>query len=238
MELKGKTVIVTGASRGIGKEIALSLGKEGMNVVLAARNEGELNALQQELEGLGAKALAVPTNIAEEEEVSRLFEKTMEAFGQVDVVINNAGLGFFKPVEELTAREWDLVMEVNVKGTFLLTKAVIPHMKSKKSGLIINIASDVSKRTFANGSLYCASKYAQHAFAESVRKEVISHGIKVSNIYPGMVDSTFGDSEQGADYKKEWLQPQDIAKAILYILQAPNYVVIDELMLHPTVQEW
>ncbi|MGB0525902.1 MAG: SDR family oxidoreductase [Flammeovirgaceae bacterium] len=238
MELKGKTAIVTGASRGIGKEIALTLGRHGMNVVLAARSEAGLKIVQGELNEMGVKSLVVPTDIAEERDVNRLFTRAVGAFSQIDVVINNAGLGVFKPVEEINASEWDTVMRVNVRGTFLLTKAVIPYMKKRKQGVIINIASDVSKRTFANGSVYCASKYAQHAFAESVRKEVVQQGIKVSNIYPGTVDSSFADSEQGADYKKDWLQPSDIANAVVYVLQAPSHVVIDEIMLHPVVQEW
>lgn len=238
MKLKGKTAIVTGASRGIGKEIALTLGRKGMNVVLAARSESSLKKTKAEIEQLGVKALAVSTDISEERDVTRLFAKTIEEFSQIDVVVNNAGLGIFKPVEDIKASEWDSIMRVNVRGTFLLTKAVIPYMKKRKKGTIINIASDVSKRTFANGSAYCASKYAQHAFAESVRKEVVTQGIKVSNIYPGMVDTYFGETEQGAKYKKEWLQPEDIANAVVYILQAPKHVVIDELMLHPTIQEW
>ena len=238
MSLTGKTAIVTGASRGIGKEIALTLGKAGMNIVLAARNKADLEQLTQELTALGAKSLAVATDISQEAAVNELFNQAVATFGQVDVAINNAGMGVFKPVEELSVSEWDNMMEVNVRGTFLLTKAAIPHMKERKSGTIINVASDVSKRTFANGSAYCASKYAQHAFAEAVRKEVVQEGIKVSTIYPGLVDTYFGETEQGTDEKQAWLKPKDIANAVAYILQAPDYVVIDELTLHPTVQEW
>lgn len=238
MSLTGKTAIVTGASRGIGKEIAIRLGNEGMNIVLAARSLTDLEKVQQELNKLNIKSLAVATDISKEEEVTHLFDKAVSTFGQVDVAINNAGMGVFKPVEELSVTEWDKMMEVNVRGTFLLTKAVIPHMKQRKSGTIINVASDVSKRTFPNGSAYCASKYAQHAFADAVRKEVLPAGLKVSSIYPGLVDTYFGETEQGTDEKQEWLKPKDIANAVAYILQAPDYVVIDEITIHPTMQTW
>ncbi|MFT5914608.1 MAG: NADP-dependent 3-hydroxy acid dehydrogenase YdfG [Flammeovirgaceae bacterium] len=238
MKLKNKTAIITGASRGIGKEVAIQLAKKGVNTVLVARGKEDLKKLRNTITKLGAETLIVPADISEEQEVEKVMKKAIKRFGKVDIIINNAGIGVFKPVEEIETKEWDDVMQVNVRGTFLLTKAVIPAMKKRKQSWIINIASDVSKRTFANGSVYCASKYAQHAFAESVRKEVSSFGIKVSNIYPGLVDTYFGDTQQGIDEKKDWLKPKDIAKAVLYILDAPNYTVIDEIMLHPTVQEW
>jgi NADP-dependent 3-hydroxy acid dehydrogenase YdfG len=238
MKFKNKTVIVTGASRGIGKEVAIQLAKKGANTVLVARGKDDLKKLLNIITKMGAETMIVPADVSEEKEVEKVMKKAIKRFGKVDIVINNAGIGDFKPEEEVEDKERDDVMRVNVRGTFLLTKAVIPAMKKRKQGWIINIASDVSKRTFANGSVYCASKYAQHAFAESVRKEVSSFGIKVSNIYPGLVDTCFGDTKQGIKEKKDWLKPKEIAKAVLYILDAPDYAVIDEIMLHPTVQEW
>jgi NADP-dependent 3-hydroxy acid dehydrogenase YdfG len=129
-------------------------------------------------------------------------------------------------------------MDTNVKGSFLMCRAAIPHMKEQGSGHIINIASDVAKRTFSGGSLYCASKYAQDAFSASLRKELRSHGIKVSVVYSGLVDSSFHAEPQGATSHRGWLRNEDMARSIAFIAAQPAHVVIDELMIHPLSQEY
>jgi NADP-dependent 3-hydroxy acid dehydrogenase YdfG len=195
--MEKKVAIVSGASRGIGREVSAHLSNRGYSVMLLARNEEEIHTLEVELDAAGGMAKAFVTDIRE-----------------------------------------DTVMEVNVKGSFLLTKAVLPGMKAAGKGHIVAIASDVSKRTFAHGSLYCASKYAQHAYFESVRREVRSLGIKVSVIYPGLVDTYFHPGAPGQPQRATYLQPRDIADAVGYIVGAPDHVLIDELMLHPMSQEW
>ncbi|MFM2360626.1 MAG: hypothetical protein RLY16_2619, partial [Bacteroidota bacterium] len=159
-------------------------------------------------------------------------------FGRIDVVVNNAGFGIFKPAAEITADEWDQIFATNAKGTFLVSKAAIPFMKAQGAGHIINIASDVAKRTFANGSLYCASKYAQDAFSMALRKEVRSLGIKVSVVYSGLVDSYFHADPQGDASHETWLKNEDMANAISFIIEQPAHVVIDELMIHPLSQDY
>lgn len=230
--------IISGASRGIGRAIATRLAQHGHFVILLARNAEELNELELSIDESGGKALAIPLDIADENQVNEAVAQVLRDFGRIDCVINNAGIGVFKPSEELTLAEWERIMDVNVKGSFLLTKAALPAMKKAGSGHIIGIASDVSKRTFPNGSLYCASKYAQDAFFSSLRKEVRAQGIKVSVVYPGLVDTYFHDQNPGQPHRADYLHPTDIASAVSYILDAPKHVVIDELMIHPMVQEY
>jgi NADP-dependent 3-hydroxy acid dehydrogenase YdfG len=230
--------IISGASRGIGRAIATRLARENHFVILLARNNEEISELELEIDSAGGKALSFAVDISNEKQVNEVVEQAMRDFGHIDNVINNAGIGIFKKAENLSEEDWTRVMDVNVKGSFLLSKAVLPHMKAAGKGHIVGIASDVSKRTFADGSLYCASKYAQHAFFEALRREVRSKGIKVSVIYPGLVDTYFHEGDPGQPHRAQYLQPHDIADAVSYVINAPHHVIIDELMLHPMVQEW
>lgn len=233
-----KISIISGASRGIGRAISLRLAHEGHFVVVLARNAEEIGELEHEIDEAGGKALSFVCDISDEQQVADAIAEVMRDFKRIDCLINNAGIGVFKPAEDISAEDWDRVMDINVKGSFLLTRAVLPHMKAAGSGHIVAIASDVSKRTFATGSLYTASKYAQHAFFESLRREVRSLGIKVSVVYPGLVDTWFHEGAPGQPHRAQYLQAEDIANAVSYILHAPPHVLIDELMIHPMSQEW
>ncbi|MEO6758372.1 MAG: SDR family oxidoreductase [Saprospiraceae bacterium] len=236
--MEKKVTVISGASRGIGRAIATKLAREGHFVVLLARNAEEITELEFEIDQTGGKAMALAVDIRDEAQVIAVMQKVIHQFGRIDVLINNAGIGIFKPVDDFSSDDWDQVMDVNVKGSFLLSKAALPHMKAAGQGHIIGIASDVSKRTFAHGGLYTASKYAQHAFFESLRREVRALGIKVSVVYPGLVDTYFHEGDPGQPERAQYLTPQDIAAAVSYILQAPPHVLVDELMIHPMMQEW
>ncbi len=236
--LKGKVVIITGASKGIGRALSLQLASQGARLALLARSEKELWEVQKMAESVGGKCLAFKGDIAEESFVNEAVAATVKEYGTVDFVINNAGFGVFKPSDEINAAEWDSVFATNVKGTFLVSNAVIPVMKKNKSGHIINIASDVAKRVFAGGSLYCASKYAQDAYSMAIRKELRPHNIKVSVVYSGLVDSSFHADPEGHSSHNWWLKNEDMANAIIYIASQPAHVVIDELMIHPLAQEY
>lgn len=231
-------IFITGASRGIGRATALFFAKKGFHVILAARNEQDLIAVCQEIIDLGGTAIYFICDVANEVQVAFAIQETIKQVGKIDVLVNNAGMGIFKALENITLSEWEQVMDINCKGTFLCCKAVLPHMKMQQNGHIIVIASDVSKRTFANGTLYCASKFAQDAFTSALRKEVRISGIKVTIIYPGLTDTYFNGNEQGAERTKNWLKAEDIAEAIYYAVSAPKQVVIDEIMLHPKTQEY
>jgi NADP-dependent 3-hydroxy acid dehydrogenase YdfG len=232
-----KTCLITGASKGIGRATAIKLAHEGYNLSLMARDLDALEELARELSSFQVEVITLQTNLQKEQDILRGLKATYAQFGHIDVLINNAGLGHFHSAENLTAEQWDEVMSVNVRSGFLLSKEAIPGMKKAGGGHIVAVASDVSKRTFPRGSAYCASKYAQDAFFSSLRKEVREHNIKVSTIYPGLVDTPFHSANPDAD-GREWLKAEDVADAIVYILKAPKHVVIDELMIHPMCQEY
>ena len=233
-DLTNQVVIVSGASRGIGKAIALLLALQGAKVVAVARSEQELSDLTSKTQGLSLIA-----DVSDETDADYVVQETLRRFGRLDVLVCNAGVGSFAELERFEAAEWDRIFDTNVKGTFLLCKAAVPHFKAQKRGHIVGITSDVAKRTFAHGTAYGASKFAQDAVLASLRKEVRPHGIKVSTIYPGLVDTYFNDTTPGsAEAEKTHLRPIDIAQAVRYVLEAPAHVVVDELMLHPLTQEW
>lgn len=233
-----QTAIITGASRGIGRAIALELAQQNIRVILIARNANELAELQKQIEQEGGQADFYALDISQAAEVKQTVDQILEKHAQVNYLINNAGVGSFQDFEAFDEAEWDRIMDINLKGTFMLTKTLVGHMKAQKQGHIVTIASDVSKRTFPQGSVYCASKYAQEALMSALRKEVRSFGIKVSVVYPGMVATHFGGSQPDEPEKALWLKPQDIAQSVSYILNAPAHVVVDELMIHPLVQDY
>ncbi|RYC71801.1 MULTISPECIES: SDR family oxidoreductase [Spirosoma] len=234
MTVENKTIILSGASRGIGRATALLLAKNGANVVVTARNADDLKTLEAE----HANIVAVAGDVASEADMAAVVQTALDRFGRIDVVINNAGYGVFKNVDELTVEEWDALMATNVKGTFVLTKAALPTLKAQGSGHIVIVASDVAKRTFAGGSLYTASKYAQEAFMGALRKEVRPFGIKVSGVYSGLVDSHFHAKGHGHETSTNWLKNEDMAESMLFIISRPAHVVIDEFMVHPLEQEY
>ena len=233
-DLTDQVAIVTGASRGIGKAIALLLALQGAKVVAVSRSADELHDLTLKTQGL-----SIVADVADDEDAAHVIAETLRQFQRLDILVCNAGVGSFNELENFTATEWDRIFSTNVRGTFLPCKYAVPHFKKQKKGHIVGIASDVSKRTFEHGTAYGASKFAQDAVLASLRKEVRPHGIKVSTIYPGLVDTYFNDTTPGQlQNEKTHLRPADVAQAVRYVLEAPPHVVIDELMLHPLTQEW
>lgn len=235
--LKDKVVIVTGGTRGAGKAIAIRLASEGAKLSIIGSSE-QIHETAEELKESGIDVLGIQADVSKEDQVKEAFKKTLDQFGQVDILINNAGLGFFKLTEETTIDEWKKVFDVNVQGVFLCTKEILPHMKEKKAGTIITISSDVGRRTIANGAAYTASKYAVQGFIGSVAQEVQEYGIRVGTINPGAIDTYFADSKPGEAHKEDWLKVNDIAEAVTYMASAPKHMVVDEIMLHPLSQEY
>lgn len=236
--LNNKTIILTGASKGIGKALAINLATQGVNLVLVARSQSELAEVKNQVEQAGSNCLIFAGDVSNESLVNKVVSETLATFGQIDFMINNAGFGVFKRASDISSEEWDSIYDTNVKGTFLFSKAVLTSMKEAKSGHIINVASDVAKRVFDGGSLYCSSKYAQDAFSMALRKEVREYGIKVSVIYSGLVDSMFHTDPQGDESHTDWLKVEDMSNAISYVMNQPKHVVIDELMIHPLSQDY
>jgi NADP-dependent 3-hydroxy acid dehydrogenase YdfG len=228
--LADKVAVVTGASRGIGRALSLKLAAEGVRTYAGARNMDELRSLEREAEGI----YALPLDVREPESV-RAFAEAVLSEHDVDIVVNNAGVGTFAPIEELTLEEWDRVFEVNVRGTFLVTQAFLPSVRAQR-GHIVNVTSDVSARTFANGSLYTASKHAQRAFTRALQMEVEGDGVRVTEVRPGVVATYFdGSGPQAVDERA--LAPEDVADAIFYALSRPPRMRLDELHFHPMGQK-
>ncbi|MFK7969424.1 MAG: SDR family oxidoreductase [Bacteroidia bacterium] len=234
-KIKKPVAIITGASRGIGAATALRLAEQGYQTVLVARKTTDLQALAATLPG---ESFICGGSVTDEAFIEKIVSQTIKLYGRIDLVVLNAGVGSFGEIEKTSAQDYDRMMEVNVKGSFLLTKAVTPFLKEQKSGTFIFITSDVATRTFAGGSIYCASKYAQHALSDALRKEVRPFGIRVGAIYPGLTATNFADSDPHDTSKAGWLKPNDIADAISYIAEAPAHVSIDSIMLHPMEQDW
>lgn len=236
--LKDQVAIVTGASRGIGKEIALKLANEGAKLTLVGSSQDIVESAK-DLNSQGyANVIAVQADVANEEDMNRVVQSTLDQYGQIDILVNNAGIGFFKLTEEVSLDEWKKVFEVNVQGVFLGAKVVIPHMKERKSGTIITISSDVGRYTIPNGAAYTSTKYAVQGFSGSLAQEVRDFGIRVGTVNPGMVDTYFANSTQGLPEKEEWLKVEDIANAVVYMASAPKHMLIDEIVLHPLVQKY
>ena len=236
MNIQQKVAIITGASRGIGKEIAWSLTKEGVRLVLVARSVTELQEVALTIKQAGGTAIGIQADVSDEKAVDMVINHTLRQYGQVDFLINNAGIGVFKPAENVQVSEWERMMDVNAKGSFLMCKAALKDMKKRGAGHIVIIASHASRQTFEMGSVYCASKYAQNAFASALRKEVRKYNVKVSSIYPGVVDTYFNNSQWVDSSKKDWLKPKDVADTVTYVLKAPAHVAIDELVINPISQ--
>lgn len=238
MKLQNKVAIITGASRGIGKAIANVFAREGVDLALAARNEADLDRVAETIRETGRECLAIPTDVSRESDVKEAVSQTLDYFGKIDILVNNAGVGLFKPIRDTKWEEWNRVISINLTGTFLFTREVLNTMIERGQGQIINISSDVGKRTIPKGAAYCASKFGVHVFSEVLAKEVRKLGIKVGVISPGMTDTFFNDTKQGDPDKKGWLLAEDVAEAALYMASRPRHALIDEIEIHPIIQEY
>jgi meso-butanediol dehydrogenase/(S,S)-butanediol dehydrogenase/diacetyl reductase len=193
MKLEGKTALVTGGNRGIGRGIALSLSKEGANVVVVARDITKSQEVVEEIKKQGSKAIAIKADITKWDQVQAMVKQTLDEFGQIDISVHNAGVVSAAPVDELEEETFDHVMDVNIKGTFFCCKAVIPYMKQQGCGKIINVSSVAGKTGIPNLAHYCASKFAVIGFTNALAKELAKDNITVNTICPGIVRTDMWD---------------------------------------------
>jgi NADP-dependent 3-hydroxy acid dehydrogenase YdfG len=222
--------IVTGASQGIGRAIARHLVAEGYHVALGARHAAPLEELAREL----GEAIAVPTDVTTPSDVTRLVATTLERWGRVDLLVNNAGTAHVASVEETTLDDFDRVMAVNVRGAFLCTRAVLPIMRNISTGHIINVMSVAAKRAFPNWGAYCASKFALDGLMRALAEELKGTGIRVTALYPGATDTDLWDEIGLGDVGRGGMvRPEDVAAAVAFAVAQPARARVAEIVIEP-----
>lgn len=230
-KLAGKTALITGATAGIGKASALALAQESANLILVARRQERLSKMEAAVEQAGGNAVSVAGDAREEETALRAVATATEAFGSLDILINNVGVGNYKNLVETSAKEYDELMDTNVRSTFLFTRHAVPVMLDQGSGIILMISSMAGIYGFAGEAVYCATKFAQVGFAQALDRELRPHGIKVGVICPGGVKTEFalgkGRTEQSVA-ESGMLDPEDVAGAVLLACtQSPRSRIIE-----------
>ncbi len=231
--------IVTGSSSGIGEAIARELAHAGGKVMLAARREDRLQELATELGDGVAYHVTDVTNV---EQTRALVAATIEKFGQVDVLINNAGVMPVSPLLDLKVDDWNKAIDVNIRGVLHGIAAVLPHLMERGSGHVINIGSVASLHVFPNFGVYCGTKFAVKAISEALRKETLGK-VRVTTIYPGAVESELitasNDQQMGQQIEERFsfISPTAISRAVLYAIEQPNDVSVNEIVVRPSDQE-
>jgi 3-oxoacyl-[acyl-carrier protein] reductase len=233
-KLSGKTVLITGASSGIGWASALALAGEGANLVLTARREERLDALKRSTQEASGKAISLTGDAREEETARQAVDLAVKTFGSLDILINNVGVGNYKNLADTSAEDYDEMMDTNMRSTFLFTRYAVPVMIQQGAGTILMISSMAGIYGFGGEAVYCATKFAQVGFAQGLDKELRPHGIKVGVICPGGVKTEFalgkGRTEQGVS-ASGMLEPEDVAGVVLMACtQSPQSRIIEVQM--------
>jgi len=247
--------IVTGASSGIGYATSLALSKRGMRVAVGARRVDRLQRLENQIvnnrDGVRTKGyqeifMQKKLDVTSKLDCDSFVDAVIRKWGRIDILVNNAGLMPLSYFKNCKVKEWEQMIDVNIRGVLYCTSAVIPYMIDKKSGHIVNVSSVAGRIVFAGGSIYCATKHAIIAFSEGLRKELSpEYNIRVTCVEPGAVatelletitDESMSEFIEGSK-NMERLQSEDIASAILYAIQAPNHVNVNEILIRPTAQE-
>lgn len=243
--IAGKTVVITGASSGMGAAAARHLAAKGAAVVLGARRTDRIEALVAEITEAGGKAIALATDVTKREDLLRLVDVAVDTYGRVDVIINNAGVMPLSPLERVKVDEWDQMIDVNLKGVLYGIAAALPHMIAQKSGHIINVSSVAGHKLFGGSAVYSATKFAVRAMSEGLRQEMAPHNIRTTIISPGAVKTELLDhisetdvQKANQDYVAEIGVPAEtLARLVAFAINEPEGVGINEILFRPTAQE-
>ena len=243
--IEGKVVVITGASSGLGEATARLLSAQGASVVLGARRIDRLRVLADELSRRGGKALAVPTDVIQCDQVKRLVDAAVQTYRRIDVMINNAGLMPQALLERLKIDEWNRMIDVNIKGVLYGIAAALPHMKQQKAGHFINVSSVAGHRVGPGFAVYAATKYAVRALSEGLRQEVKPYNIRTTVISPGAVATELPNSvtdPQAAErirkfYAEVAIPAESFAQAVAFAMSQPEEVDVNEILFRPTRQE-
>ncbi|GAS83154.1 SDR family oxidoreductase [Paenibacillus amylolyticus] len=242
--IQGKVIIVTGASSGIGEATAKELALKGAKLVLAARREDRLKTLQQEIQKNAGKAIYKVTDVSSQEDMKALANYAIQEFGQIDVMVNNAGIMPLSPISELKVDEWDNMVDVNIKGVLYGIAAVLPTMRERKEGHIINVSSIAGHLVFPASAVYSGTKFAVRAITEGLRIEEHSNRIRTTIISPGSIATELTEGISGEELKSAInknmniaIEPASIARAIAFAIEQPADVAVNEMIVRPTVQQ-
>jgi NADP-dependent 3-hydroxy acid dehydrogenase YdfG len=234
-----KIVLITGASSGIGEAVAQELSRAGHVVVVGARRTDRLHDLVSRIEASGGVARAHPLDVTSRDDFARVVSATLEEFGRVDVIVNNAGVMPLSPLRALKVSEWDQMVDVNIKGVLNGIAAVLPHMEARGTGHVINIASIGAHRVSPTAAVYCATKYAVWAISDGLRQEtdrlrvtVISPGVVTSELAETISDGTARNAMK--EFRKIAIEPDAISRAVLYAIEQPSDVDVSEIIVRPT----
>ncbi|WP_414496522.1 SDR family oxidoreductase [Stenotrophomonas maltophilia] len=234
-----RTILITGASSGIGAGIARTLAQPGARLVLGARRVDRLQALADELRGQGAQVLVQALDVTQRAQVEAFAAAALAEFGSIDVIVNNAGVMPLSPMASLKVDEWDRMIDVNIRGVLHGIAAVLPHMQARGQGQVINIASIGALSVVPTAAVYCATKYAVRAISEGLRQE--HRELRVTCIHPGVVESELADTitdpvaaEAMVQYRAIALQPDAIGRAVRFAIEQPSDVDVNEIVVRPT----
>jgi 3-oxoacyl-[acyl-carrier protein] reductase len=229
--IKGKNILVTGASRGIGKAISKAVSAAGANLIMAARDKNALSNLKEEITSKNGKAIYLPTDLASEEDIKTLFKKIEKDYGTLDVLINNAGFVIPGKLVDFSIKDFDSLIDVNLRAVYLCCQHALKLMLPKGSGYIINISSVVGFKGYPNQTAYTASKHGVVGLSKALSAEVQKSGIRVSLVHPGGVDTDLvGKARPDLD-KSVLMQTEDIAQTVMYLLSLPERAMVDEIYI-------
>lgn len=244
-DIAGKIIVITGASSGLGEATARLLADRGASLVLGARRRDRIQSLARELTASGGKAIAVTTDVTDRTQVKTLVDTTVETYGRVDVMINNAGLMPQAPLDRFKVDEWDRMIDVNLKGVLYGIAAALPHMQQQKSGHFVNVSSVAGHKVGPGFAVYAATKFAVRALSEGLRIEVKPYNIRTTVISPGAVATELPNSITDADtaakvgnfYANVAIPADSFARAVAFAISQPEDVDINEILFRPTRQE-
>jgi 3-oxoacyl-[acyl-carrier protein] reductase len=238
VDMEGKVAIITGGGTGIGRAIAMALAYAGTHVVVCGRRAGRLDAVVNEIRAIGAAGIGVTADVSSEEDVQRVVGRAMESFNRVDILVNNAGISDGAFIHELTPDTWDLMMATNLRGAFLMTRAVLPGMRAQRAGHIITISSESGIEYYQGDAAYGTSKHALNAFAEYIQRENQEFNIRVNTICPGMVVTEMSQNEPGLRTER-CLFPEDIAELAVFLLtRRPNIKIGTPILIQTMLNPW
>ena len=243
--IEGKVVVITGASSGLGEAAARLISAQGASVVLGARRVDRIKSLAGELTRNGGKALAIPTDVTDYDQVKKLVDAAVQSYGRIDVMINNAGLMPHSPLERLKIDEWNRMIDVNIKGVLYGIAAALPYMKQQKAGHIINVSSVAGHKVTPAGAVYAATKHAVRALSEGLRQEVKPYNIRTTVISPGAVATELPNSitepdvaERIHEFYETFAIPADsFARTVVFAMSQPEEMDVNEILFRPTRQE-